>query len=88
MIEIQHGDYGDDEEVEYFGDDDEYEEDGETETVSCGSCGTDVYEDALQCPVCGEYVTRTTSALAGRPRWFVALGILGIVLLIVALLVR
>ena len=39
--------------VEYsdgYGDDDYYNEDDDSETVPCPECGTDVYEDAEQCP--------------------------------------
>ena len=71
-------------------DDEPYGEDwhdgDETETVSCPSCGADVYEDAPACPVCGEYVTAVRSPLAGMPRWFAVLGVLGTLLVIVTLL--
>ena len=72
--------------------DDEYpdredfdDEDELTETVPCPQCGADVYEDAPQCPICGEYVDRSTSALAGRPLWWIVLGVLGIAAVVVAL---
>ena len=41
-----------------------------------------VYEEAEQCPYCGWYVTQTTSTFAGKPFWFVLLGIAGIVAVI------
>ena len=41
-------------------------------------CGEEIYEQTEQCPHCGDYVTHSTSALAGRPLWFIALGLLGI----------
>lgn len=89
MIEIRHdgdGEYGD--EIESF-DDDEYGDEGdeETDTVPCRGCGTDVYSDALQCPVCGDYVTHGGSSMETRPRWFWILGAVGVVVLIVALVV-
>jgi len=56
------------------------------ETIPCRSCGADVYEDALQCPECGDYVSLSGGGFfAGRPWWFVVLGVLGIVALIYAL---
>jgi hypothetical protein len=36
--------------------------DDEVETVPCPACGQEVYEDADQCPKCGEWII----PLAGR----------------------
>lgn len=72
--------------------DDEYPEDGyddddgESLTFPCSNCGADVYEDAPQCPVCGEYVTRSSSATAGMPTWMLVLGVLGVLSVIGSLL--
>lgn len=69
---------------EDLGDDeypDEYEwddEDDETELQTCPECGSDVYEDSVQCPVCGNYITFSTSPLSGRPAWWTVLGLCGI----------
>lgn len=37
---------------------DEYDpdDDGVSETVPCPACGAAVYEDADQCPACGEWI--------------------------------
>ena len=56
-----------------------------TDTVACNACGADVYEDAVQCPVCGEYMLPDTSIWTGKPSWWITLGILGIIALAVAL---
>jgi hypothetical protein len=61
---------------------DEADEDG-AELVPCPACGEPIYEEAQQCPSCGEYVTGSTSALAGRPWWFMAIGVAGVVAVIV-----
>jgi MYXO-CTERM domain-containing protein len=45
-------------------------------------CGVDIYEDAVQCPLCGQYLTRTSSAWSGRPAWWLLLGALGILAVI------
>ena len=70
-------------------DDDEYPDepadDDLTETVSCPQCGAEVYEDALRCPVCGDYVTHDTSVWSGRPGWWVLLGLVGILATIAVL---
>ncbi|HVX10117.1 MAG TPA: hypothetical protein VHC22_02840 [Pirellulales bacterium] len=54
--------------------------------VRCPSCRKEIYEDAEQCPYCGDYVTRSTSPLAGRPFWFCALGLVGVAATIIYLL--
>ena len=55
----------------------------ESETLECPACGEAVYEDAEQCPYCGEFIAPgSASVLDGRPWWYVALAILGIVAVI------
>ena len=60
-------------------DDDEldYQDDDEAELIDCPSCGAAIYEDAPQCPVCGEYVVTSNSVWSGRPAWWVILGVAG-----------
>jgi ribosomal protein S27AE len=50
---------------------------GETLTRECPQCGADVYEDAEQCPLCGEWFTRRLTAWQGKPTWRIILGLLG-----------
>ncbi len=75
---MTHSDYEDD-----WSGDDEFDEplddDDSAELVACPECGTDVYEEAEQCPVCGAYITHSTSAWQGRPIWWIVLGLIGIV---------
>jgi predicted RNA-binding Zn-ribbon protein involved in translation (DUF1610 family) len=55
-------------------------------TVECPHCGADIYEDAPQCPVCGEYVIRGSGEFwKHKPGWYVLLALLGIIAVIVAL---
>jgi hypothetical protein len=68
------------------------EPDDETEdastTIICLGCGAAIYDDSVQCPYCGDYVTTgTTSAFSGRPWWFVVLAAAGIVAVIVWLVI-
>ena len=74
------------EDYEYPDEPDDEEE--ETPTTSCPHCGAEVYEEALQCPICGDYITPTPSTFwAGRPVWWIVLGALGIVTTVIALAV-
>lgn len=75
---------------DYDTDDSTYDEDDQfddeaSETIACPVCGAAIYEDTPRCPVCGEYVTYSTSPFSGKPIWWILLGLLGSVALIVAL---
>jgi hypothetical protein len=54
------------------------DDDSDTLTVACPKCGMDVYEDAEQCPLCGEWMTRSLRGWEGKPAWWIVLGLLGI----------
>lgn len=61
-------------------------DDEPVDLIDCPHCGAEVYEEAEQCPRCGEYITRvSTSAWDGKPAWWVVLGLLGIVAVILTL---
>jgi endogenous inhibitor of DNA gyrase (YacG/DUF329 family) len=62
------------------------DDDGESLTIPCPACRADIYEDAEQCPYCGEYVVRSSSTWDGRPAWWIVLGGLGIVATLFALM--
>lgn len=70
---------------EYPDPDDEESSDDSTETIRCPDCGADVYEDAEQCPECGEYIEFSTSAWQDRPLPWVMVGLAGIVAVILTL---
>ena len=57
----------------------------ESDVVTCPKCGADVYEDAEQCPICGEWIEHSTHPFSGRAWWFVGLGIVGIAVTIAVL---
>lgn len=73
--------YDEDDDWESPEPDEEADEDS-VETVACPDCGEQIYEEAEQCPYCGQYVTHSTSPWSGRPWWFVVLGLAGIVAVI------
>ena len=60
-------------------------DDESSETLPCPNCGAEIYEDTERCPHCGEYVTPTGSLWAGRPAWWIILGILGTLATIIVL---
>jgi hypothetical protein len=73
--EYPDGDYADD------------HDDDESRAKPCPMCGMDVYEDAEQCPLCGEWFTRQPgSAWRGKPMWWIVLGLLGIIAVIMMVL--
>ena len=61
------------------------EEDDVTSTVPCPECGAEVYEESVQCPVCGSYITHATDVWSGRPGWWMLLGVLGVLAAILVL---
>lgn len=67
-------------------DTDDPADDEVTDTVVCRHCGADVYEEADQCPVCGMYLLADTSPWSNKPAAWIALGLLGILATILALL--
>jgi hypothetical protein len=75
----------DDDDVDDDDLDDESLDDDTFDTVPCPACGSDVFEDAERCPICGEYITRETSAWSGRPWWWIVLGAVGVVALVYSL---
>ncbi len=60
-----------------FPDEDDVDDDSSV-TVPCPECGAEIYEDALRCPVCGNYVSHKSGVWSGRPGWWILLGLLGI----------
>ncbi len=68
--------------------DDDYDDvidDSCSELVACPECGDDVYEDAEQCPLCGAYIVHQYSPWSKRPLWWIALGLLGVIAVIITL---
>ena len=65
----------------------EWEEDWDdsTDVIACSNCGSEVYADAEQCPLCGEYLIRSSRVWDGKPVWWVALGLAGILAVIMVL---
>lgn len=60
-------------------------DDAESLTARCPQCGATVYHDADVCPACGEFLVHSHHALQSRPAWFVILGLLGIIAVVLVL---
>ena len=70
--------------------DDEFPEwdDDDSDETACPECGAVIYDDSVQCPRCGAYITFDTNRFSDKPLWWMALGLLGVIALVVVLLLR
>ena len=63
--------YEEDWESDNFDDGDSWSEDVDdaddyADTISCQNCGRDVYDDAPQCPYCGEYIVHDSGVWSNK----------------------
>jgi DNA-directed RNA polymerase subunit RPC12/RpoP len=65
--------------------DEEDRDDDLNETLPCPECGAEIYEEAQRCPHCGSYIVFSTRPFQGRSWWWIALGILAVVAVVVML---
>lgn len=74
--------------------DDDYEDDLEVDELDdesdahyvCPLCGAEVYDDANVCPACGDYmVPKMVIGSDVKPLWYIALGMIGIVAVLLVL---
>ena len=70
---------------EEFDDDFPDSEDDTLDLIVCPACGEEIYEEAEQCPYCGEYVVGDNRVLASKPLWYAALALAGVVAVVVVL---
>jgi predicted nucleic acid-binding Zn ribbon protein len=67
-------DFDDDEEDDFDDaswDADDAEDDADGDVLTCPYCGAAIYDDAVQCPQCGEYLSRTERPTVNQPAWVV-----------------
>lgn len=57
----------------------------DTPTRDCPMCGVEVYEDASVCPICGEQLVWSNPVWSGRPYAWIALGMVGMIAVILAM---
>jgi hypothetical protein len=80
-----HTEFSDDELDDREYPDEDESDDDDLETIACPQCRRQVYEEAEQCPHCGHFITPETHVWSGKPWWWTALAIVGMVALIWAL---
>ena len=78
-----------DEEDSWDEDLDDYGQDDQSTTSPCVKCGCEIYDDAVQCPLCGEYQTGHSgrSTWDTQPFWWKLAGLLALVAMLFAVLV-
>ena len=84
---MTHDDWDDDRPLADWEDPDgeDEEELDSTPTKACPKCGCDVYDAAVECPLCGEYFTREQPGSSSFPVWVRATALFIVVALIAAL---
>jgi hypothetical protein len=55
------------------------DDEADDDTVPCPYCRQSIYEDALRCPHCENYIS-AEDAPPGRPNWFVVAAVVCLVL--------
>ena len=68
-----------------YPDEDEACDPDDSATLPCPCCGTEIDEEAVRCLHCGHYVTHSQSVWSGRSVWWIVLGVLGILAVILTL---
>ena len=63
--------------------DDDYDDPEDDATQECPYCGREVYDDAVQCPQCGNYLSKEDAPRSRMPLWIV----LGFILAFLAMLI-
>ena len=72
--------YADDDDWDEPDEDESSESDDGPDTVTCPYCKEEVYEDAVRCPRCENYISREDAPPTQHPRWIIfgALAVLAI----------
>ena len=61
-------------EDEFDKDEGHFDEDDDEPTVPCPYCRREIHEDAQRCPYCEQYIS-AEDAPAGRKPWWIVLGV-------------
>jgi hypothetical protein len=79
-------DWDDEDDFDDFDDFDEDPEESLGGYCVCPNCGVEVDEEANVCPACGDYIIpRIVLGSDARPMWYIALGMIGIIAVLLVL---
>lgn len=65
---------------------DDAEDDPDGDVLPCPYCGASIYDDAVQCPKCGEYLSREERSSPTQPKWILVTAAILLAALAVAFL--
>jgi predicted nucleic acid-binding Zn ribbon protein len=72
--------------------DDEYADvnydDEDNVTINCPYCAAEIYEDAEQCPHCGQYISDEDAPREGKPAWLIVVILLCIAMMLLGIIVE
>jgi len=57
----------------------EFDGDDESATAACPACGTEIYDDSVQCPSCGEYIFASAGIAHRWPWWWTLVAALALI---------
>jgi len=64
-------------------DDDDLPEEGDEDAETpCPYCGAPIYDDAVRCPHCGEYLSAEDAPYQPRPWWLIAGVVAGLIVIL------
>jgi uncharacterized paraquat-inducible protein A len=52
-----------------------------SDTTPCPYCQADIYEDAVQCPRCGNYISAEDAPSGRKPVWMIVAAVICLVLI-------
>ena len=76
----------DEDDEDSWGVDDEVDEDDDVDTMPCPYCGAAIYDDAVRCPKCDQYLSDEDRTTTNQPRWIIVTALVVLVALVWAYL--
>ncbi len=56
-------------------------------TIDCPYCGAEMYDDAEQCPHCGQYISAEDAPREGKPAWIIVVILLCVAMMLLGIIV-
>jgi DNA-directed RNA polymerase subunit RPC12/RpoP len=67
-------------------DDSDPDFDSTSDLIACPNCNSQIHEESVRCPICGNYITADQTIWRNKPKWFRQLGWILLVLAAIGLL--